>query len=270
MSNIEQQALYNNSESKIIKKDILKPMNIDNLKLAQTEKKTINQSITLTNKTNKTEYKFPLKTKIEPKSLNFIGKKRILTSEERLLEKIRIEKEQIEREKRENWSLYERSKHYKPMMHLQPSPLTLLKPFKLSTNYSTIYLKKRQSTTNYETNKINEKIIKKLKDKCDKYNSEIQNENNKKINNINNQKILTNNTILSKNESSKENINTENILNNNINDICVYDTAVKKMKEDIDNNYSNMSLSQKISKYCEIDQMLLMKQNLCEKMENNN
>lgn len=105
----------------------------------------------------------------------FLGKKRkkILTTEERELEQIKKEKEELAKAKLKYLKLYQRSKFYKPI-EIIPSPLTLLKPFNLSCSTATQYLKKRMTSTNYEVEKINQKIKQKLEKKCEAYGKKMK------------------------------------------------------------------------------------------------
>ena len=108
---------------------------------------------------------------------NFLGKKKkILSSEEIELEKIKKEKEEIKKQKLINEKCYQRSKNYIPIT-ITPSPLTILKPFHLSSSRSSKFLKNRMSSTDYEINKINNQIKEKIKKKCE----EFQEKGNKNI-----------------------------------------------------------------------------------------
>ena len=110
--------------------------------------------------------------------INFLGKKKkILSSEEIELEKIKKEKEEIKKQKIINEKCYKRSKNYIPLT-ITPSPLTILKPFHLSSSRSSKFLKNRMSSTDYEINKINNQIKEKIKKKCE----EFQEKENKNIN----------------------------------------------------------------------------------------
>ena len=95
-------------------------------------------------------------------------KKKLMSSEEIELAKIKKEKEDFKKEKLKNEKIYKKSKKYIPMT-ITPSPLTILKPFHLSSSYSSKYLKNRMSSTDYEINKINNKIKEKIKKKCDEF-----------------------------------------------------------------------------------------------------
>ena len=89
---------------------------------------------------------------------NFLNKKRkILTSEELELEKIKKEKEEIKKQNIKNKILYIKSKNFIPIS-ITPSPLTLIKPFNLSSSKNKNYIKNRLSSNNFEINKLNEKI----------------------------------------------------------------------------------------------------------------
>jgi hypothetical protein len=95
-------------------------------------------------------------------------KKKLMSSEEIELAKIKKEKEDFKKEKLKNEKIYKKSKKYIPMT-ITPSPLTILKPFHLSSSYSSKFLKKRMSSTDYEINKKNNKIRDKMKKKCDEF-----------------------------------------------------------------------------------------------------
>ncbi|MCQ2816768.1 MAG: hypothetical protein MJ252_05825 [archaeon] len=224
----------------------------------------------------------PLMSTNPTKEVQFLGKKRKqMTSEEIELEQIKMERAQFEKEKKENWECYEKSKKYKPV-HLMPAPLTLLKPFKLSSSYSQMYLKRRESSTKYETNLVNEKIKKKLEEKCLKYNQAIEEEKEEKMKEIQRKRMLMKSKTLNQTaQISNENLNffnTENkenlfqskeIFGESNKSIEKFDNAVEKIKEEInkDEDFKIMSFSKRINKYNEMNNMLLMKQNLTQQME---
>lgn len=171
------------------------------------------------------------------------SKKKILSSEEIELEKIKKEKEELKKMKQNYMKVYSKSKQYKPM-HILPSPLTLIKPFHLSSSSSTQYLRRRLTSTNYEIEKINKKIKEKLEKKCEEYG-----------------------------EKMKENVFiNEQIINQKINEETSFTPVnknkfINKVNQLSNGSDSKLSLSSKINKYCEMTSTLLMNQS---KMENLN
>jgi hypothetical protein len=85
-----------------------------------------------------------------------------MSSEELLLEKVRKEKEEMQRLRSINSQFVEKVKNFNPKP-LNPSPLTLIKPFNLST--SKMLTKKRM--TNSHTEEVNSKIMETMKKKCE-------------------------------------------------------------------------------------------------------
>jgi hypothetical protein len=95
---------------------------------------------------------------------NLNKKKKVLSSEEIQLEKIKKEKEEMQRLRNVNTQLVEKAKIYNPKP-LNPSPLTLIKPFNLSSNNSKMLMKKR--LTNTHIDEVNSKIMETMKKKCE-------------------------------------------------------------------------------------------------------
>lgn len=99
-----------------------------------------------------------------------LGKKTKRTSEEIVLEKIKKEKELLKQQKLANATCYKKSKKYVPLSII-PSPLTLIKPFRLSSSSSTTYLKKRMTRSETDIELVNNKIKSKLRSKSKLYES---------------------------------------------------------------------------------------------------
>lgn len=95
---------------------------------------------------------------------NLNKKKKVLSSEEIQLEKIKKEKEEMQRLRNVNSQLVEKAKVFNPKP-LNPSPLTLIKPFNLSSNNSKMLMKKRLTNTHIE--EVNSKIMETMKKKCE-------------------------------------------------------------------------------------------------------
>ena len=181
-------------------------------------------------------------------STDFLNKKRerkkILSSEELELERIKKEKEELKKQKKTFQKVYTKSKQYKPM-HILPSPLTLIKPFHLSSSSSTQYLRRRLTSTNYEIEKINQKIKEKLEKKCEEYGEKMK------------ENVFINEQIV--NQNSNPNIDFTPINKNKF---------VDKIAEQ--NSESKLSLSSRINKYCEMTSSLLLKQSRLENQNGNN
>lgn len=101
------------------------------------------------------------------KKFEFLNKKRkILTSEEIELQKIEKERNEAKKIMEKNRSIYYKSLNFTPMAII-PKPLTTFKPFNLSSNLKSKYLKERQGNTLYEINKLNQKIREKMQQKIE-------------------------------------------------------------------------------------------------------
>lgn len=89
-----------------------------------------------------------------------------MTSEEILLEKIKKEREELKKQLELNALTFEKSKLFmnKP---LPPTPLTILKPFNLSSNNSKLLMKKRMVSVN--NSEINNKITEHMRKKCENH-----------------------------------------------------------------------------------------------------
>lgn len=102
---------------------------------------------------------------------SMLGKKRKQkTSEELEIEKIEREKQEIKKMMQKNMKMYNRSRNFIPMT-IAPSPLTIIKPFNLSTNHATKYIKERQASTPFETQQLNQKIKNKIEKKLETFQS---------------------------------------------------------------------------------------------------
>lgn len=97
-----------------------------------------------------------------------LGRKTKRSTEEIVVEKIKKEKEMLKKQKVANASLYQKSKKYIPLS-INPLPLTLIKPFRLSSSTSTSYLKKRMTRSNTDIELFNSKIKSKLRSKSKLY-----------------------------------------------------------------------------------------------------
>lgn len=91
-----------------------------------------------------------------------------LTSEELLLEKIKREREEVKKLKENNMIYFEKTKNSEVVKQFPITPLTILKPFNLSSNYSKMLMKKRHISTNND--KINNKIKEVMRKKCEMQN----------------------------------------------------------------------------------------------------
>ena len=98
---------------------------------------------------------------------SFLNKKRkYMSSEDIELEKIKKEKTKIKKLLEKNKKSYYKSFIYTPMKII-PAPLTIFKPFNLSCNKNSKYLKEGKSCTLFETNKLNQKIRLKMQQKIE-------------------------------------------------------------------------------------------------------
>lgn len=171
-------------------------------------------------------------------------KKRILSSEEIELEKIKKEKEDLKKQRQIHLKCYNKSKIYKPM-NISPSPLTLIKPFNLSSSGSTQCLKKRLTKTNYEIKQINKKIKEKLENKVKAYDIQVSKSKEPPV-------LIPSRNNISYLTSTVSPIN--------------YNKYTKKIYTD-NNNDTNMSLSCRINKYCQMTSNMLRTQSLNEKSD---
>ena len=104
-----------------------------------------------------------------PNEINksFLNKKRkYMSSEEIELEQIEKEKTASKKLMEKNRSLYYKSFKYTPIKII-PTPLTTFKPFNLSSNKNSKYLKEGKSNTLYEINKLNQKIRQRMQQKIE-------------------------------------------------------------------------------------------------------
>jgi len=102
---------------------------------------------------------------------NFFLHVEILSSEEILIEKLKKEKEEMQRLRNLNSQSLGKTKAYiaKP---INPSPLTMIKPFNLSANNSKMLAKKR--VTNSNIDEVNSKIMEQMKKKCEQASDKIK------------------------------------------------------------------------------------------------
>ena len=154
----------------------------------------------------------------------FLNKKRkLMTTEELELEKMKKEKEDIKKLMQKNKKLYLKSFNYSPMI-INPSPLTTFIPFKLSSNNNSKYIKQGKGNTTYEVNKQNQKIRLKMQQKIEKL-----------TDNKTKDRILLNNVdyLKKQNELYNDLFNKENIINNNsiFNDINQDKKSLTPIKE---------------------------------------
>ena len=142
-------------------------------------------------------------------SNSFLNKKRkLMTSEEIELEKIKGEKDKQKKLMEKNRKLYLKSFNYSPMKII-PSPLTTFKPFKLSSNNNSKFIKQGKSNTFYEVNKQNQKIRLKMQQKIEK----LSDNNIKDKILLNNVEYLKKQNILYNDLFNKENYNNDIFLN---------------------------------------------------------
>lgn len=166
-----------------------------------------------------------------PKS--FLNKKRkYMSSEEIELEKIKKEKAESKKLLEKNKKTYYKSFIYTPMKII-PAPLTTFKPFNLSCNKNSKYLKEGKSCTLFETNKLNQKIRLKMQQKIEALNdSKIKNEiflNNTDY--LRKQNILYNDLFKVPKSVNKDDLNKENNINN-----CNINSNKKKIGNCLDEN----------------------------------
>ena len=109
-------------------------------------------------------------SKIKFNKNSFLNKKRnLMTSEELEIEQIKKEKAASKKLLEKNKKFYHKSLSYTPI-HITPTPLTTFKPFNLSCNKNTKYIKEGKCCTLYETSKLNQKIRKKMQEKIEALN----------------------------------------------------------------------------------------------------
>ena len=193
----------NQTSKTTIKKN---PNNYTNKKISLSPKKY------LFTETKSIQSKFDVNNSLlesNTKSNNFLNKKRkLMTSEEIEMEKIKEEKKIQKKLSEKNRKLYLKSFNYSPMKII-PCPLTTFKPFKLSSNSNSKYLKQGKSNTLYEINKQNQKIRLIMQQKIEKL-----------TDNKSKDRILLNNIEYLKKQNSLYNdlfnANKENYNNNNI------------------------------------------------------
>ena len=150
---------------------------------------------------------------------SFLNKKRkYMSSEELELEKIKKEKAESKKLLEKNKKTYYKSFIYTPMKII-PAPLTTFKPFNLSCNKNSKYLKEGKSCTLFETNKLNQKIRLKMQQKIEALNdSKIKNQiflNNTDY--LRKQNILYNDLFKVPKSVRKDDLSNKNNINFNIN-----------------------------------------------------
>ena len=143
-------------------------------------------------------------SEIKPQNTFLNKKRKLLTSEEIELEKMKKEKEGIKKLMKKNSKFYLKSFNYSPMK-ITPSPLTTFIPFKLSSNNNSKYIKQGKGNTLYEVNKQNQKIRLKMQQKIEKL-----------TDNKTKDRILLNNVdyLKKQNELYNDLFNNENFNNN--------------------------------------------------------
>ena len=155
-------------------------------------------------------------------NISFLNKKRkYMTSEEIELEKIEKEKTASKKFMEKSRNYYHKSLIYTPMKII-PTPLTTFKPFNLSSNKSSKYLKEGKSNTLYEINKLNQKIRQKMQQKIENL-ADIETKN---------QILLNNNDFLVKQNILYNNLFKQpksiNIIDNNNNSIIDENKDINK------------------------------------------
>ena len=163
----------------------------------------------------------------------FLNKKRKhKTSEELEIEQIKKEKAASKKLLEKNKKFYQKSLSYTPI-HITPTPLTTFKPFNLSCNKNTKFIKEGKCCTLYETSKLNQKIRKKMQEKIEALNdTKIKNQiflNNTEY--LRKQNLLYNDLFIApkcilKEEEKKENKNIS----------FVNDWVTPHKKENFNNN----------------------------------
>jgi hypothetical protein len=166
-------------------------------------------------------------SEISPKT--FLNKKRkYMTSEEIELEQIEKEKTASKKLREKNRNLYIKSLKYTPIKII-PTPLTTFKPFNLSSNKNTKYLKEGKSNTLYEINKLNQKIRQKMQQKIEAL-TDVKTKN----------QILLNNTDYLKKQNMLYNDLFNEIKNDNDNDYLNHEKIKNNINENKDiNNCKN-------------------------------
>lgn len=116
-------------------------------------------------------------SKIKFNKNSFLNKKRKhMTSEELEIEQIKKEKAASKKLLEKNKKFYHKSLSY-TQIHITPTPLTTFKPFNLSCNKNTKFIKEGKCCTLYETSKLNQKIRKKMQEKIEALNdSKVKNQ----------------------------------------------------------------------------------------------
>ena len=143
-------------------------------------------------------------------------KRKYMTSEEIELENIEKERNTLKKLMEKNKNLYLKSLIYSPI-DIIPKPLTTFKPFKLSSNNNSKYLKEGKSNTIFETNKLNQKIRLKMKQKIEAL-TDKKTKNQILLNNfeyLKKQNILYNDLFKIKKNNNNIDINDNNNNNNN-------------------------------------------------------
>ena len=154
--------------------------------------------------------------------ISFLNKKRkYMTSEEIELEQIEKEKTASKKLREKNRNLYLKSLKYTPIKII-PTPLTTFKPFNLSSNKNSKYLKEGKSNTLYEINKLNQKIRQKMQQKIEAL-TDVKTKN----------QILLNNTDYLKKQNMLYNDLFKGIKNDNNNN---NDINNHQIKNDLDEN----------------------------------
>ena len=175
----------------------------------------------------------------------FLNKKRkLMTTEELELEKMKKEKEELKKLMQKNKKLYLKSFNYSPMI-INPSPLTTFIPFKLSSNNNSKYIKQGKGNTTYEVNKQNQKIRLKMQQKIEKLtdnktkdrillnNVDYLKKQNELFNDLFNNQNNNNNSLLN-NKDENKNLNSSKSNQGFIykgNQTQMLDSQIKKLKD---------------------------------------
>ena len=190
-------------------------------------------------------------------SISLLNKKRkYMTSEELELEKIEKERTASKKFMEKSRNYYHKSLIYTPMKII-PTPLTTFKPFKLSSNNNSKYLKEGRSNTLYEINKLNQKIRQKMQQKIENL-ADQKTKNEILLNN--NDYLLKQNILYNSLFKQQKSINNEKIIqisdeNKDLNKsdylITPYKNANTENKKDINKGYLNSYIDSQFKKYNE-------------------
>ena len=250
LNNSKKNFLIPNQNASISKTNIKPKCSLSFLNLTNSNISALNTPKLITD--TKSLYPKHFFSEIRPNDINlksFLSKKRkYMTSEEIELEQIEKERTASKKMMEKNRNLYYKSLVYTPI-RIIPTPLTTFKPFNLSSNKNSKYIKEGKSNTLYEINKLNEKIRLKMKQKIEAL-TDTKTKN----------QILLNNTDFLKKQNSLYNdlfkkpdsINNINLDKSKNIDLSIYNLSSKKISLDENkdiNIIKNYMTPQKIYEY---------------------